>query len=65
MLKIAVESSKTIGEGKVQSVEMIYYLCRIHLEMHRHGTWGRKKDCVFVLFLVSQFCLVTIFNQRT
>ena len=26
---------------------------------------GGKKDCVFVLFLVSQFCLVTIFNQRT
>lgn len=51
MLKIAVESSKTPGEGKVPSVEMIYYLCRIHLEMHRHGTWERKKRLCFCPFL--------------
>lgn len=55
--------SKTIGERKVQSVEIICYLCRIHLEAHiEHG--GEKSFWLFsAIFPASCFCLITIFNQ--
>lgn len=59
------ESSKTPGEGKVPSVEMIYYLCRIHFGNAQAWNMGEKKKIVFLSFsFVSQFCLVTILNQR-
>lgn len=55
LLWIATGDSKTVGEGRVLSVEMVYYLCRIHLETGTEHGGEKNLLVVFCYFPCLSF----------